>query len=366
LNKEVLMTTGSLEVIFAPYGEKNPYQKQLRLALAKRGVHVRPGKPSSVTFPKLLVRSELPDVLHIHWVGPFFLSQRHPRQVWRASLRALAFVLQLKAMRRSRTKIVWTAHNLHNHENDFPRLDRLCHWAAAQYADAVIVHSPEARQALLDSFGPSPSKVTCIPHGHYIGWYPNTVPREQAREQLDLPQDALVYAFLGQIRTYKNVPLLIDSFRQIRERAAHLLIAGHTTDTSLRQTIQRQVQNIRNVSFYDDYVPDEEIQLYLKAADVVVLPYRDILTSGAAILAMSFGLPIIAPDTGGLPGLVGEDGGFLYRPDRQRGLLEALRQAAEQRDKLGAMGRRNYQHVLQWDWDMIAGRTQQIYASSGS
>ncbi|MEZ4597387.1 MAG: glycosyltransferase [Chloroflexota bacterium] len=48
-------------------------------------------------------------------------------------------------------------------------------------------------------------------------------------------------------------------------------------------------------------VPDDRMQVFLRAADVMVLPYRDVLTSGSAILAMTFGLPVVAPRIGCLP-----------------------------------------------------------------
>jgi beta-1,4-mannosyltransferase len=50
-------------------------------------------------------------------------------------------------------------------------------------------------------------------------------------------------------------------------------------------------------------IPEDEMQLFLNAADLVVLPYRDVLNSGAALLALSFNTPVLTPDAGALPEL---------------------------------------------------------------
>jgi glycosyltransferase involved in cell wall biosynthesis len=47
-----------------------------------------------------------------------------------------------------------------------------------------------------------------------------------------------------------------------------------------------------------EYIPDDETEVYFKAADVLVLPYRSIFESGLIFLAYRFGVPVIASDTG--------------------------------------------------------------------
>ena len=76
-------------------------------------------------------------------------------------------------------------------------------------------------------------------------------------------------------------------------------------------------------------IQNDELQLYLNAADFVVLPYEQILTSGSAVLAFSFARPIIAPALGGLRDLVQDNvNGFLYDPLAEGALLGALKRAA--------------------------------------
>jgi len=60
----------------------------------------------------------------------------------------------------------------------------------------------------------------------------------------------------------------------------------------------------------------------------MVLPYRQILTSGSAMLGMSFGKPVIAPAIGGLPEVCPKEArSLLYDPDDEYGLDKAIDQA---------------------------------------
>ena len=78
-------------------------------------------------------------------------------------------------------------------------------------------------------------------------------------------------------------------------------------------------------------IPDDEMQLYLRACDAVVLPFRDVLTSGSAILAMSFGRAVIAPRLGCLPETLSDDAAILYDPTAPDALRDALTSALERR-----------------------------------
>jgi len=80
------------------------------------------------------------------------------------------------------------------------------------------------------------------------------------------------------------------------------------------------------ISLYLRYIEDNEVQVFFNACDIVVLPYLNILTSGAAVLALSFGRPVIAPDKGCIPELLNETMAFLYH--NQNELTAAMASAA--------------------------------------
>lgn len=208
--------------------------------------------------------------------------------------------------------------------------------------------------------------IAVIPHGHYIDAYPNTVSRADARRSLHLPltvhhSPSTVYLFLGLIRPYKGLEELMPAFRGLSEPHARLLIAGRPRPNDYAARLAAQAGDDPRVVWHPQFVPDEDVQLWMNAADAVVLPYRQITTSGAAMLAWSFGKPVIAP---ALPAFVEPMAaapflGLLYDPADPAGLDKALRHASRidwqaHREPIMAWAR-------QFDWPGIGQQLAALY-----
>jgi glycosyltransferase involved in cell wall biosynthesis len=117
-----------------------------------------------------------------------------------------------------------------------------------------------------------------------------------------------------------------------------------------------------NIRLCEGFVPNDALEIYLNAADVFVLPVCSIFNSGSILLAMSFGLPCIAPRLGGLPETLREDGSLLYDPTQPDGLLAALQLAIRRKSELSQSGRANLQRAKNWTWDQVADRTAEVYS----
>ena len=103
------------------------------------------------------------------------------------------------------------------------------------------------------------------------------------------------------------------------------------------------------IKLFLDFIPDEDIQVFLNACDVFVLPYKDITTSGAASLGMSFGRPIIAPNISSFKELLSAENGILYDTEKSDGLLSALKEAIKRswsKDKIISLAN-------QYDWKSL-------------
>lgn len=332
------------DVLFAPYYAKNPYQSRLAEELRRHDVVVRGVEPVGKELPPLdaALRSRRPDLLHLHWLHPFFLAPDVVRTMWRA----LRFVARLHRLRAEGTPVVWTVHNLRNHDGRHPGLDHRTTLEVARLADAIICHDEAARALVLQTFGDLPAeKLHVVPHAHYIGDYPNRASRADARRELGIAEDRLVYLFLGRVRGYKGVFELLEAFQSADlPTTSELVVAGKATEDRVRVRLKRRCKKAERVTLHYGHVEDERLQHYFGAADVCVLPYRDVLTSGAAVLAMSFGKPIVAPSVGGLAELLDPDGAWLYDPTRPGALPAALALAArtspEQRAAMGDHNRR--------------------------
>lgn len=199
-----------------------------------------------------------------------------------------------------------------------------------------------------------------LPHPGYAEVYPNNTTAIDARRRLNIENDNFVVTFFGGIRPNKGLDGLITAFSQIDDPKALLLIAGRPWPP------EEYVKKIRHLVGSDDRillrtieVPDTEVQIYLKASDVVVFPFKQVLTSGSTLLAMSFGRPVIVPKIGCLPELVDAGAGIVYDPTDPVGLLSALRDARQ--CDLAEMGRIAYTQSQRASWRDLAYQTAAVY-----
>ena len=344
-----------MQVYFVPFNGSNPYQTQLGTGLTKRLVNIHP----VIRLKDVLsLKKDHPDsqVIHIHWLP----KTEGKVKGW---LFALLFIQRLETLRRQGHQIVWTLHNLYGHEAASSKRERWMAKKVFQKSSRLIAHTPSSRELLRKEFGTRDiEKVAVIPHGNYVEVYKNKTSQEESRNILGLNLDATVFLFLGHIRPYKGVAELITAFKQLDDPKAILVVAGSPLNTTIAHSIQQLAAEDSRIILKLEAIPDVDLQTYFNAADVAVFPYRQILTSGALILAMSFARACIAPRLGALPETVEDQvGAFLYDPNDKEGLLLALEEALHSKANLRTMGQKNLERAQQWDWDSIAQETYKIY-----
>lgn len=354
----------SIRLIFLPYSanNNNPYQDQLSNHLEEIGIKVE-GSKSNDFFSLLAFNRSQPQILHLHWLHSFFTKTTFIKSL----LSSIVFLCQLIILRLLGIRIVWTVHNLKNHNNKYIRLDYICTKIVAKLSHAVIAHCEKAKEEIISTFSLSNcDKVFVVPHGNYVNCYENKVSREQARHTLGISESTTVVLFFGLIRLYKGVLELIGTFNQLSVKEAKLIIVGKVWNDNLGQgeLLKQKALENGHIDFIPGFVPDEKIQLYMNACDVVVFPYRDILTSGAVLLAMSFGKACIAPNIGCIGEVLDSGGAFLYNPESEEGLSRAIKESIEHRSKLISMGEYNRGLAEQYDWGTIARMTHDAYKYS--
>jgi glycosyltransferase involved in cell wall biosynthesis len=348
-----------LRVTFLPQWYTNPYQRLLHERLSAAGVTVKRFNRDFFSIARGLFLRK-PDVLHLHWLQPFYEASNKVMSVGKLTV-SVCGILALKALG---VKLVWTVHNLKNHEGRNPRLDRMLTSFVARRAEAIIAHCETAKKEVMEAFDIEDGRrIHVVPHGHYIGSYEHSADRMESRRSLGIPEDGVMLLFLGQIRPYKGVLELVDAFRRVRNDNAYLVIAGKPLTDDAADIISQRIAGHERIKFIPGFVPDDTIQVYMSACDAVVLPYRDILTSGAAVLAMSFGRACVAPRLGCIKDLFERKGAFLYDAGDTDGLLNAMREAIGRLGDLREFGYYNLAQVRQWGWDEIARRTLDVYRS---
>ena len=352
-----------IQAIFTPRAlADNPYQSQLVEHLEKVGVQVELAGYSTFFLGAVLSQWK-PDIVHLHWLNPLFLGSNRAKSLLKTSL----FLIEIVVLKLLGIKIVWTVHNLKNHENLHLDLDRLCSSTVAKFADVIITHCEAARQEVITMFSiKNKDKVFSIPHGNYLNSYENKIARSEARQVLGVKDSKVVFLFLGLIRPYKGVIDLIDTFKQLPNDEAQLLIVGKVwhDDPEVTELLNQKISEDGRIKLIPGFVPNEKIQLYMNACDVAVFPYRDVLTSGAVLLAMSFGRACVAPCRGCIGEVLDRDGAFLYELDEKEGLLQAMRSAVQDQSNLLNKGGHNRQLAEQYSWERVAEMTLRAYKDS--
>ncbi|HSM32823.1 MAG TPA: glycosyltransferase [Anaerolineae bacterium] len=354
-----------MKVLFLPdYSAANAYQRALSDGLRELGVIVRADATGSrriLPIAEALRRHGRPDIIHIHWTEPYIAggSSRVSR------VKAKRTLLELRMAKRAGIGLVWTAHDLFRHDRREEPRELAFMRALFELADAVIVHCGSAAEGLRETLALGAQrhdKVVIIPHGHYQGAYPDGITRAEARERLGLPTQARVISFVGWVRSYKGVWELLQAFSQLEEPDARLVIAGETVDGAYAARLTAAAKGDSRILLALGFVPDDDLQVYLRAADVVAAPFREIFTSGSVLLAMSFERAVIAPRRGCVADVLDDAGGILYDADDPQGLEGALRVAMTA--DLDAMGRHNGNSLDRFDWRQVAAATRSVYEAA--
>lgn len=349
-------TQPEISAQFVPFWVGNPYQIQLAEHLNAKGVRMEETDSLKLAFNRYLFKGRRFTVLHIHWLP----SIDRLRIV--SVFRVMAYLLRLWILRLCGVKLVWTVHNIKSHEEKIQAFDGWIRQRLARWADALIAHSPAAKRQIIEAFKlQDTEKIFVVPHGNYIKSYQNDVSYSAARRELNLPDDVFVVLFFGGVRPYKGIRELIEAFKTIGSERARLLIAGNAMNAAYTDEINRQITGDTTIRWDNGYIEPERVHYYLSACDAAVFPYRELFSSGAAILAMSFGRACIVPSTETIREVLDESGAFFYEPQSADGLENALRAAMDKQEQLRQMGAHNLQLAKHWDWEVIADRTARIY-----
>jgi glycosyltransferase involved in cell wall biosynthesis len=229
--------------------------------------------------------------------------------VWNNKYELLDRTLLMLYYRALRKRVLLTAHNVNSAKRD-KHDSWLNRWSLrTQYrlCNHIFVHTELMKRELMDDFFVSSERVSVIPFG-INNMVPTTaLTRSGARAALGLPERYRILLFFGQIAPYKGLeylvsalPLVSDPHDMLRVVVAGKIKKGHesywTQVSAAMAASPCQHKFLQHITF----VPDEQIEVYFKAADAVVMPYTDIFQSGVAFLAFSFGVPVIATDVGSL------------------------------------------------------------------
>lgn len=270
-------------------------------------------------------------------------------------------------------KIVLTVHNVNAAKRDSRDsfFNRLTLRVQYRLSDHLFVHTEKMKHELVEEFGAEGVRVTVVPFG-INNAVPNTsLSSEEARQRLGIRDNQKTILFFGNIAPYKGLEYLVMAFRQIVDRDGEyrLVIAGRPKNgerywAAIHTSIRDDIEQGR-ILLEADYIPDNEAEVYFKAADVLVLPYTHIYQSGVLFLGHSFGLPVLVADVGSLKDQIVEGKtGFVFRSQDPSDLARTIERyfMSDLFTNLDARreGIRNYA-AEQHSWDVVGRITTDVY-----
>lgn len=283
------------------------------------------------------LKAQKPDIIVLQW--------------WTSSVAHMQLLLKIFAGLLHKPKIIIEFHEVVDpfEESILPiRLySKIMGKLLRKNLDAYITHSQSDKELVAKRYSISPEKIHVIPHGLY-DQYGELLDIKEARRNLSIKDDFVILSF-GLIRRYKGTPYLISAFEQLPSEIlekSRLLIVGEIWEDRKELLDQIKASPFHDkITLVDEYVPDEKINLYFSAADVVVLPYLRASQSGIAHIAMSFGKPVVVSEVGGLKESMANYKGTFFVPPAD---VDSIRKVI-----LSQFGERKHYEAPDQKWDRI-------------
>lgn len=295
--------------------------------------------------------AEAPQAVVIKYWLPFFAPG-----FW-----AVAWLLR----RRTDIRVVYLLDNVIAHEK-YPLAGFLTRGALRQ-GHGFIAQSEQVRRDLEQVLpGLDPRRVVEAPHPTYDFGAPGRPrpTREQARQELGLPLDARVVLFFGFIKAYKGVMHLVDAAPLLKERygdGVRVLVVGDIYGDRQPYVDRIEASGASDIlRLVDGFVPDEQVEAYFVACDLVVLPYVSATQSGIVQIAYNYDRPVVTTNVGGLPEVVMNGRtGFLVPPADAPALAAAIARFFDEH-RAAEFGEAVAQEKRKYSWDRMVDAIEEL------
>lgn len=288
-----------------------------------------PSSPRSLTGVLEVVERFAPDVVHLQFAVAAF-GQRGP-----------SVISLVRRLHDAGIPVVVTFHEVTRDTALLRQAGRWIYRSLTRVTDAAVVHTSGAADAIISIGGPTGPLVTVIGI-HQAAPPPATVTVDELRLRHRLGGHTVLLAF-GFVHVDKGLDDLVAALAEMFEQHpdsrsnVRLVVAGqvrrrrgvfrvfelrdHLHLARVRAAIARH--RVGDEVVFSGYVPDGEVQPWLKLADAVVMPYRRIEQSAVASLAAAIGVVVLPSTVGGLVELF--DGSpWSYPPADRHALAEVL------------------------------------------
>ena len=298
------------------------------------------------------------DIVHFQWPEYIWGPQKNvfsDNDVTRLSHR----LMQLKE---KGTKIIVQVHNLKPHTKTDKNILRL--YEKLYHQADVLVHMGSYSRDLLQSQYPNARHVI-IPHHIYDNLYSFNISQAEARQRLHLPADKKIVLSFGRFRNEQERNFVLDVQRSF-DHSVLFLMPGFYRETLhtwnpikfITRMIHTVHYRLKGIKFCNDVIPDDLMQCYFCAADVVLIQRLDILNSGNLPMAFHAGKVVVGPKVGNVGEILRETGNLTFDPHDMRGAVGVLQKALTETAK----GKENRTYATEhWTSERIAASLLKYY-----
>ncbi len=221
------------------------------------------------------------------------------------------------------------------------RIELACYAAA----DEVVVVTEGFRQNLIERGVPA-AKVTMVPNGVDLARFsPETVVDPWLRTELGAAPDELLVLYIGAHGISHGLTAVADAAKLCADRPIHIAFVGAGADKA-KLADHIRAEGITNVSMHDP-VPRDRVPTLLAAADICLVPLRDISLFASFIPSKMFelfgsGKAVVASLSGEPAAIADRAGAVVVDPEDSQALADAFVELADdpgRRKEMGAMAR---------------------------
>lgn len=287
-DKSVLKNERKKNLAFCPdWSASNPYQ-----ALLYRGIEDSFNlKNIPISFEEVVADhiefSQRFRYLHLHWIHGWI--DYHDKQKVQEALQVLNKLKDLGVV------LIWTVHNLYVHDTGGSVDELNFRKNLAKIVNHTIVHSKYARNLILEKYELQnyADNIIVSNHGHYEEIYGEKRDVVRCKKVLKIDSDFFVIGCIGEIRPYKGVLEFLESASKlvIQNKKVLIYVAGACKDKLMADKLK--AYECKNIKINIGRIADNDLRNIICACDVVAIPYKRYLTSGAAILGLTYSKPII-------------------------------------------------------------------------
>lgn len=258
-----------------------------------------------------------------------------------------------------KTKCIALTHNMIPHEQNI--LDKILPPYFVKSMDGFIALSKSVVDDI-DKFDKKGKPKTFSPHPIY-DHYGIRIEREKALSELGLDTNFRYVLFFGLVRAYKGLDLLIDAFanENLKNSNIKLIVAGefYQDEKQYRNQIS-QFGLDDKIIIHNEFIPDDKVNLYFSAADIIAQTYKSATQSGVTQIAFHFEKPMLVTNVGGLGEIViNNESGYVVEPNPTK-ISEALVDFYGN-DRSNGFEKRVAQEKCKYSWNIMTSKIINLY-----